>query len=144
MSSHKICRRWPAVMGSRCGGWVRRRMRAMQESVCQPGGGEAEGGGVEPPTLGFFAGIVESYRPTGALQRVFSQKRKLKTAFLNSCCQKTHSAASGTHYNSQHAFVVSQHFSYSLPCHIGCPTQLLIFLSVYFFHWHAREMNCFP
>lgn len=46
------------------------------------GRGEGGGGEVEPLTLGFFAEIVASYWPTGALQRVFSQIRKLKTAFL--------------------------------------------------------------
>lgn len=37
--------------------------------------GEGEEGEVELPTLGFFAGIVASYWPTGALQRVFFPKK---------------------------------------------------------------------
>lgn len=101
-----------------------------------PAGRESEGGVVEPPTVGFFAGIVASYWPTGALQRVILPKKEIEDSLfaLNSCCQKTHSTASGTHYYSQHAFVVSQHFSDLLLCHTVCPNlNCRFFLSVVYF-----------
>lgn len=42
------------------------RMRAMQESVCQPR--------LELLIVGFFMGIVASYGLSGALQSFFSKK----------------------------------------------------------------------
>lgn len=101
MSSHKMYCRWPAVTSSRCGGWVRARMRAMQESACQPGRGRK--GRLSCRLWVSLRGSLPLTGLLGLCREFFPQKRKLKTAFfaLNSCCQKTHSAASSTHYYSQ-------------------------------------------
>lgn len=80
----QACRQ-PAVMGSHCGGWVRGRMRAMQESVCQPGG---EGGSKgRRRNCRLWVSLRGSLLLTGLLGLLqcvffFCQKRKLNSDFL--------------------------------------------------------------
>lgn len=111
---------------------MRGRMRAMQASACQPGGmaGAAD-------DSGFLCGdrcLLAAY--WGFAQGFFPKKEMGVSLFAsNSCCQNAHSSASATHYYSQRAFVVSQHFSASLHCHVVCPNSncTFFFFQLFFF-----------
>lgn len=130
---------------------MRGRMRAMQASACQPGG-EGRGGRGGAADSGFLCRdrcLLPAH--WGSAQGFFPKKEMGVSLFAsNSCCQNAHSSASATHYYSQRAFVVSQHFSASLHCHVVWPNsncrffffQLFIF-STEAFSCRTREMNCF-